>query len=425
MKKITVVCFLLFALLATTFVSCSLNQPLPGETSQESVDVVSAESSNVSSEDTSSGVVSDITGDNSSDVSSSTSVPENDVSSEVSTEVSDTHVHSFNETVILEPTCTESGKKEIACECGYSAQAEISATGHTKSWLVVKTATETAEGLEKAVCEVCGAELGEERAIPKTPANHTCTFVKGKTTAPTCTAQGYTLYTCSCGKAEKRDKNEALGHSWSDWETIKEPTTTSTGVEQRYCTRSGCDASETRVLDKLPSDEDKYNVPATAENAKLVEERVLYYLNQYRIAEGTSEATFLWEGKTYQYARMRAEQLVDDFSHNRQDIIEVCNKLKFGEYCLDWGDGTGALIEPYYYGGCSEAITGPYGPTQSWTVDYLAKRVAANIHASSSHWSYVGAETTKHITVGCYSLVWGDCVNFYFCIATSSTNKYD
>ncbi len=255
--------------------------------------------------------------------------------------------------------------------------------------------------------------------------SHTCTFVKGKTTAPTCTDKGYTLYSCSCGKSEKRDYTSALGHSWSDWETIKEPTTTSTGVEQRYCTRSGCDASETRVLDKLPSDKDKYNVPATAANAKLVEERVLYYLNKYRNEDGVSSATFLWDGKTYKYAKARAEQIVYNFNHDRQDIIEVCNELKFGEYCLDWGDGTGCLVEPYYYGGCSEAITGPYGATESCTVDDLALDVAANIHASSGHWNYVGAETTKHITVGCYAFVWGNEADFYFCIATSSTNKYD
>jgi len=41
--------------------------------------------------------------------------------------------------------------------------------------------------------------------IPSDPA-HSCKFVKGATVAPTCTAKGYTLYTCSCGKTEKRDE---------------------------------------------------------------------------------------------------------------------------------------------------------------------------------------------------------------------------
>ncbi len=265
---------------------------------------------------------------------------------------------------------------------------------------------------------------------------HTCSFVKGKTTAPTCTDKGYTIYSCSCGKREKRDYTSALGHSWSDWETIKEPTTTSTGVEQRYCTRSGCDASETRVLDELPSDEDKYNVPATAENAHLVEERVLYYLNQYRISEGTAEATFLWEGKTYKYAKARAEQLVTNFAHDMKDIYAVATELEFGRYhgpepdsYIDPDTGeivyTGEMTEPYYSPGCSEAITKGYGTTTSWTVDMLAKKVAANIYSSKTHWSYVGAETTKYISVGSYCRGADGFYSWYFCIATSSSDQYD
>jgi len=259
---------------------------------------------------------------------------------------------------------------------------------------------------------------------------HTCTFVKGKITEPTCTAQGYTLYTCSCGKAEKRDYTSVLGHSWSDWETIKESTTTSTGVEQRYCTRSGCDASETRELDKLPSDEDKYNVPATAENAHLVEERVLYYLNQYRISEGTAEATFLWNGKTYKYAKARAEQLVTNFAHDMDDIYAVATELEFGHYVAPFPDSyidpdtgeivyTGEMTEPYYSPGCSEAITKGYG--QYGPIDDLAQAIATNIYASKTHWSYVGAETTQYITVGVYCL-WN---TWYICIATSSSDQYD
>ncbi len=445
MNKFKRFCCIVSALLiASTVASCGHKERLPEDTPQGVLDVISkiednlssAESSNVSSEDMSSNVVSDITSDNSSDVSSSTSAPENDVSSEVSTDVSDTHIHSFTETVILEPTCTENGKKEIVCECGYSAQEEILATGHKEAWVVVKNAEETAEGLEKAVCEVCGADLGEERAIPPIPATHTCTFVKGKTTAPTCTDKGYTIYSCSCGKSEKRDYTSALGHSWSDWETIKEPTTTSTGVEQRYCTRSGCDASETRELDKLPSNEDIYNVPATAENAHLVEERVLYYLNQYRISEGTAEATFLWNGKTYKYAKARAEQLVTNFAHDMDDIYAVATELEFGHYVAPFPDSyidpdtgkivyTGEMTDPYYSPGCSEAITGPYKTSESWTIDYLAKKVAANIYSSKTHWSYVGAETTIHITVGAYSTNPTSISNWYFCIATSSSDQYD
>ena len=48
-----------------------------------------------------------------------------------------------------------------------------------------------------------------------TPAveEHTCEFVAGETVDPTCTEDGYTVYTCTCGKTENRDVVKATGHS--------------------------------------------------------------------------------------------------------------------------------------------------------------------------------------------------------------------
>ena len=40
------------------------------------------------------------------------------------------HVHSYSETIIKEPTCTEAGEKTYACDCGYSYTETIPATGH-------------------------------------------------------------------------------------------------------------------------------------------------------------------------------------------------------------------------------------------------------------------------------------------------------
>jgi len=190
---------------------------------------------------------------------------------------------------------------------------------------------------------------------------------------------------------------------------------------------------EEKTIDRIPSDEDKYNVPATAANAKLVEERVLFYINEYREDEGTAKAEFLWEGKTYKYAKLRAEQIVDNFEHDRDDILYVNNLLKFGQYYPPYQfvnyfseiGGTadsGLWHEEYYAGGCSEAIAGPYFGYR--TVDEVAKKVASVIHNSSGHWSYVGAATTKYISVGAYT-THAEEGKWYFCIATSSTNKYD
>ena len=68
-----------------------------------------------------------------------------------------------------------------------------------------------------------------------------------KVTAPTCTAGGYTTYTCSlCGHSYTGDKTSALGHGWSSWQTTKAPTCTENGQAQRTCSR--CGKSETKTL---------------------------------------------------------------------------------------------------------------------------------------------------------------------------------
>ena len=76
----------------------------------------------------------------------------------------------------------------------------------------------------------------------------------------------------------------------------------------------------------VPNTEDpeaKYNVPDTMDNVKLLEERTLYYLNQYRLQDGVQEATALLNGKTYKYAKMRAEQLADNCCNIRFQRIRL------------------------------------------------------------------------------------------------------
>lgn len=69
-------------------------------------------------------------------------------------------------------------------------------------------------------------------------------------TAPTCTAQGYTTYICSCGYYTTGDYVPATGHSWGAWSTVHQPTTTTYGQEERSCTV--CGMKEVRTLEMLP-----------------------------------------------------------------------------------------------------------------------------------------------------------------------------
>ena len=68
-------------------------------------------------------------------------------------------------------------------------------------------------------------------------------------TKPTCTAQGYTTHTCSCGDWYRDNFTNALGHSYGAWEQNKAPTCTAQGTEKRTCTR--CNATQTRNVAAL------------------------------------------------------------------------------------------------------------------------------------------------------------------------------
>lgn len=69
---------------------------------------------------------------------------------------------------------------------------------------------------------------------------------QSKVTAPTCTAKGYTQYTCSkCNKSYTSDYTNAKGHKYSPWKTV-DPTCTKDGSKSRSC--ANCDKSEKETL---------------------------------------------------------------------------------------------------------------------------------------------------------------------------------
>ena len=67
------------------------------------------------------------------------------------------------------------------------------------------------------------------------------------TTAPTCTAQGYTTYTCKvCGHAYTSNFVDANGHAWGEWNLTTAPTKDTEGTYTRICSKG--DATETKSV---------------------------------------------------------------------------------------------------------------------------------------------------------------------------------
>ena len=142
-------------------------------------------------------------------------------------------------------TCGEAGRTETICDnCGdVVSTKEIPATGaHTwDNGTVTTEPTETTPGVRTFTCDVCHATRTE--TIPATGA-HDYQFTRN--VAPTCTADGYDLYTCSsCGATEKRNSKPALGHKWDSGTVTTEPTETAPGVRTYTCTVCGEVKTET------------------------------------------------------------------------------------------------------------------------------------------------------------------------------------
>lgn len=130
--------------------------------------------------------------------------------------------------ILLQPTCTTTGKKQVVCEiCGKLLEVEIPALGHN---------------YVNRVCTRCGeAEPG------------CTTHTYGDwiiTKSPTCIAEGSKKRTCTVCGVEKVETIPATGeHTYGEWQVTKQATCTADGTKTKTCT--GCGATQTEVIAKL------------------------------------------------------------------------------------------------------------------------------------------------------------------------------
>ena len=67
--------------------------------------------------------------------------------------------------------------------------------------------------------------------------------------APSCSAGGYTEYTCQCGDTYRAEETAVLEHTWGAWEIVKEATHQEEGIQKRIC--ANCQRSEEKITDKI------------------------------------------------------------------------------------------------------------------------------------------------------------------------------
>ncbi len=143
-----------------------------------------------------------------------------------------------------------------------------------------------------------------------------------------------------------------------------------------------------------------------------VEQLVVKYINEFRVAQGDKTATIL-PGLT-EVARYRANQLIDNFAHI--DIREACTELKYGRYFDMTEYGMEAKYN-YYEGYDREAIC-----KGEWfgTSNMIARNIAEGFKNSTKHWDYVGNSKYGYIAVG---ITYNEADKYWYgCMCMSAEN---
>lgn len=156
-------------------------------------------------------------------------------------------------------------------------------------------------------------------------AAHTHSYTE-KVVEPTCTADGYTLHECSCGKSYKDKTVSKKGHSFGDWTVTKQATASAEGEKTREC--SVCGAAETEKIAKLA-----YS-PAGEKN------EILRLVNEERAKAGLSALEYRADAQSA--ADIRANEIVTVFEHTRPDgsscftVLDGIKKTAAGENIAEY-----------------------------------------------------------------------------------------
>ena len=183
---------------------------------------------------------------------------------------------------VTNSTCESEGVMEYNCKhCDEKMIKAISATGHTAGEAATCTTPQT--------CESCGAilELPTGHSYTETVTEPTCTAMGYTTytcehgdhsyvgdytdkiahkysadiTAPTCTAMGYTTFTCSeCGNSYISDYTDKTAHKYEP--SITEPTCTTMGYTTYTCSDCG-DNYVSDYTEELPHNYHKQTIEPT------------------------------------------------------------------------------------------------------------------------------------------------------------------
>ena len=179
-----------------------------------------------------------------------------------------------NGTVTKEATCTATGTKTFKCtRCSATTTDEIPKAAHNCEWRVTVQASCKGAGTRQLTCKVCGTGTawepiqyyGDHTWVAANCTNPKTCSVCGATSGskldhayawrtpvnPTCTTVGKKEQYCTrpgCTSVVNRQDVPALNHAWDNGTVTKAATHSATGVKTFKCTRSGCSATKTESI---------------------------------------------------------------------------------------------------------------------------------------------------------------------------------
>lgn len=101
-----------------------------------------------------------------------------------------------------------------------------------------------------------------------------------------------------------------------------------------------------------PITEEEISIKASASDCSIIADKIIEYINAFRVQEGVGSAVKL-SGLT-EYAQYRSQQLVINFAHDTVDERVAATTLQYGEYIEP--SMYGMTGEPYYTANAREAI---------------------------------------------------------------------
>lgn len=123
-----------------------------------------------------------------------------------------------------------------------------------------------------------------------------------------------------------------------------------------------------------------------------VSDWVLYYINQYRLADGVNELEKL-DGMTL-VAEYRADQLITNYAHSQSDKNEAYTYLEYG----DLVDMSSSYDDDHYACYAQEAIGKGYSYEDDPAI--VGEAIATSWYNSPGHWAYVGSADYAYGAVG-------------------------